>query len=255
MAETITVVLNEYRRGIKQLVEQLNAVQRQTIKADEVLIWHNGGQASSAPSPLISARCSVNLGVWARFAFALNATSEYVCVLDDDTIPGERWFENCLATIRQREALLGTVGILYIDPVPPGSPECSYYQGLTRVGWVNQNPFAAQVDFVGHAWFFRRAWLSTFWRELPQWKFPVCGEDMHFSAMLQKYLGVPTVVPPHPAEDKSLWGSIRGDELGKDVHSLWESNSVGSDGKPFRTAMDTFFVEQRRRGWRLINER
>ena len=41
-----------------------------------------------------------NYGVWARFAYALNARTDYVCVLDDDTIPGNRWLGNCLNTYR-----------------------------------------------------------------------------------------------------------------------------------------------------------
>jgi hypothetical protein len=47
-------------------------------------------------------------------------------------------------------------------------------------------------------------------RELPDPKYNTCGEDMHFSYMLQKYAGIPTIVPPHPKSDKSLWGSTKG---------------------------------------------
>jgi hypothetical protein len=38
-----------------------------------------------------SAYSNYNFGVWARFAFALNATTKYVCVFDDDTLPGKKW--------------------------------------------------------------------------------------------------------------------------------------------------------------------
>ena len=72
------------------------------------------------------------------------------------------------------------------------------------------------MDYVGHAWFFEREWLTAFWRELPSpdlFAFEgephaLCaGEDMHFSYTLQKYLGLGTYVPPHPIADRSLWGS------------------------------------------------
>ena len=53
-----------------------------------------------------------------------------------------------------------------------------------------------------------RVWLSTFWRELPELDHPmIVGEDMHFSVMLQKYIGLNTYVTPHPKDNKELWGS------------------------------------------------
>jgi hypothetical protein len=44
---------------------------------------------------------------------ALLANTEYVCIFDDDTIPGKRWFENYLSTIKQYNGLLGTVDVLF----------------------------------------------------------------------------------------------------------------------------------------------
>ena len=35
----------------------------------------------------------------------------------------------------------------------------------------------------------------------------LCGEDMHFAYSIQKYLDLNTYVPPHPKDDKTLWGS------------------------------------------------
>lgn len=204
-----------------------------------------------------SAYNNFNYGVWARFAFALNAKTEYICMFDDDTIPGSRWFENCLNQMKIREALFGTSGILYIDPPPALDPEVSYYNKLVKLGWHSSGNTtkATEVDFVGHAWFFKREWLSAFWRELPDPRYNLCGEDMHFSFMLQKYLGVPTIVPPHPTDAPEYWGSTRGMDLGNDEASLWVSNKIDSTGRPFRSSMNEFFIEQRRKGWRLVNDR
>lgn len=261
MTATITAVLNGYRRP-DNLSEQVRALADQTVKPSEILVWHNAtgtaaiSQNHDVAAASKSAYSNTNFGVWARFAYALNATSEYVGVFDDDTIPGPGWFENCLATMARGEGLLGTIGVLYADPPPADSPACSYYTNLIKVGWYptgnNDNPVL--VDFVGHAWFFKRAWLSAFWRELPDPSVNLCGEDMHFSFMLQKYLGIPTIVPPHPQDQKHLWGSTRG-EIGNDDQSLWVSDPADAKGTPFRSAMDQFFIEQRRKGWRLINDR
>jgi hypothetical protein len=254
MPGEISVVLSGFRR-LHNLPEQLSAVRAQTVPASEVLFWMNDPEATVSQETATSttlirvARANVNFGVWARFAFALNCRSEYVCVFDDDTIPGPRWFENCLATMAQQEGLLGTIGVLYPRPAE------SYYDPMIKVGWYDSGnrDQATRVDFVGHAWFFKRSWLSTFWRELPPPETVLCGEDMHFSFMLQKYLGISTAVPPHPADDKSLWGSVKG-ELGMDEHSLWNRDPKTQTGS-FRGDMDDFFKNQRARGWRLVCER
>lgn len=257
---TITAVLNGYRRP-DNIKLQLDALRAQTVQPAEIMLWQNApgvhnNNPTSYGDDVRAASASVNFGVWARFAYALNARSTYVCVFDDDTIPGSTWFENCLATMAKREALLGTIGILYSDPRPPSSTECSYYETQVKIGWYDSGnrDVPIDVDLVGHAWFFKRKWLSTFWRELPDTDMNLCGEDMHFSYMLQKYLGVPTVVPPHPHDKREMWGSTMG-EMGNDAASLWVSDALDASGRPFRSSMNEFFVQQRRKGWRLVNER
>ena len=197
----ITVVLNGYKRG-EHLGKQLEAIKNQTIKPKEILLWQNFGEKfpEKLTEQTVHASCNKNFGVWARFAYALNANTEYVCVFDDDTIPGSKWLENCLNTIQTHNGLLGTIGVKY-------QTETGYHP-MTRVGWAEPNQVVEQVDIVGHSWFFRREWLSTFWREQPDInQSRLVGEDMHFSYTLQKYLGLNTYVPPHPKDDVEMWGS------------------------------------------------
>ena len=255
----ITVILNGFRRA-ENLNEQLEALQNQTIKPDEILLWYNNPNNGTEPNydigtKIPTAYCNYNWGVWARFYFALNAKNPYICVFDDDTIPGKKWLENCLNTMKTHEGLLGTVGLLYLNPLPPENS--SYYEHYLRFGWVptgnNENP--VQVDLVGHSWFFKKEWLSHMVRELPDPKYNTCGEDMHFSYMLQKYANIPTYVPPHPKDDIELWGSTKGSIYGGDNVSLWETNQIGVDGTPFKQLMNQYFHEQRNKGWRLVNEK
>ncbi len=198
----ITVVLNGYKRS-KYFNLQLNAINRQTVKPSKILLWQNLGEKydENLTEQTIHANCNYNFGVWARFAFALNAETEYICVFDDDTIPGTKWLENCLRTIKTYDGLLGTIGVKY-------QTETSY-QPIERVGWANPNENVEQVDIVGHSWFFKRDWLTTFWRELPDLgSSRLVGEDIHFSYTLQKYLNKNTYVPPHPKNDLEMWGSL-----------------------------------------------
>ncbi len=198
----ITVVLNAFKRT-KYLEQQLNAIKAQTIKPTRILVWQNAGDV--IPTHLLSsavfAQCNQNLGVWARFAYALNSETEYICVFDDDTIPGSKWFENCLQTMQTNEGLLGTRGLRFMS-------KGRYYPSI-GVGWDAPNEQVERVDIVGHSWFFKREWLASFWRELPPiTASKIAGEDIHFSYVLQKYLGLNTYVPPHPLDDIEMWGSL-----------------------------------------------
>ena len=197
----ITVILNGYKRS-SHFESQLNAITNQTIKPTEILFWQNKGEHfdKNLTEKTIHAECNHNLGVWARFSFALNAKTEYICIFDDDTIPGKKWLENCYNTIQTHDGLLGTIGVKFLDE--------NNYMSMNRIGWDNPNDNTEQVDIVGHSWFFKREDLATFWRELPDLGHnPLVGEDMHFSYTLQKYTNKKTYVPPHPNDDKELWGS------------------------------------------------
>lgn len=242
----ITVVLNGYKRP-EYLDEQLQALRTQSIQPTEILLWYNNPGDDSMNfeigTKVPAAYSNSNFGVWSRFYFALNANNPYICVFDDDTIPGRKWLENCMRTMRHTEGLLGTVGLRYYG-------EGRYYSdGYTRYGWCDPENTRelVQVDLVGHSWFFKKEWLSIMLRELPDPQYKNCGEDMHFSYMLQKYAGIKTYVPPHPPEDKELWGSIKAVQYGDDSRALWRNT-------PNMMLMNEYFINQRNKGWKLINE-
>jgi glycosyltransferase involved in cell wall biosynthesis len=208
--ENVTIILNGYKR-LQHLEKQLNSVRSQTIQPHEIFLWQNGLDEinNNLLGGVKYSKSNTNFGVWARFAYALNAKSEYLCVVDDDTILGNRWIENCLNTIKTHNGLLGTIGVIF-------NTTDGYYP-IVRHGWAHPNEETVEVDIVGHAWFFRREWLSYMWRELPNINDSfIVGEDMHFSHMLWKYGNIKTFVPPHPKNDKSLWGSLEGHAIGSD---------------------------------------
>jgi hypothetical protein len=197
----ITVILNGYMRG-ENLELQYESLKTQTLAPKEIMLWQNKGEDFNPEitNKMVHTNSNKNFGVWARFAFALNAETEYICVFDDDTIPGKKWLENCYNTIQKYDGLLGTIGVRFLSQTS--------YQPIHRIGWANPNENTEQVDIVGHSWFFKREWLSTFWRELPDLnQSKIVGEDIHFSYTLQKYLNKNTYVPPHPKDDLEMWGS------------------------------------------------
>jgi hypothetical protein len=236
----ITVILNGYLRP-EFLSTQLDAIHNQTIQPKEIMLWQNSsdGFEESITNKLTTVKSNKNLGVWARFAFALNAKTEYICIFDDDTIPGKKWLENCLETIKTHEGLLGTIGLVYDSP--------HNYLEHTRYGWDNPNEETVRVDIVGHCWFFKREWLSAFWREFAPVEYSFVGEDMFFSYAIQKYLGLNTYVPPHPKNDKDMWGSTLG----------WQCGNVKpTSAIPGRISeMNSFYCYLIQKGFEIINSK
>ena len=144
--------------------------------------------------------------------------------------------------MKTHEGLLGTVGLIFTNT--------ENYWPIIRPGWPTPNEHVVQADYLGHAWFFKREWLSAFWRELPDLEQPmIVGEDMHFSAMLQKYMNINTYVPPHPLEDKELWGS--------QPESAWE---IGQDENAISMNLENIDLmtqemkKYRNGGWKFVLE-
>lgn len=239
----ITVVLNAFKRQ-EYLKQQIDCVLNQTVPAERVLIWNNGEELDlhGFGDKVMVANHSYNLGVWSRFAYAINAETEYVCVLDDDTFPAPLFFESCLEHMKREPALLGARGLRFLSS--------KRYHPYDSFGWDAPNEKEEVVDIVGHAWFFKREWLGVFWRELPQQGTSrLVGEDMHFSFMLQKYLGIRTMVPAHPKSNPSIWGSEP--ELAVKLGNSREAVSQGSEAM---TSFDTALRHCTSNGFRLCKD-
>lgn len=215
---SVTAVVNLYKRG-HLLEAQLEAIKSQSHKVDEILVWENGADEFHGANrfPLVRARSSHNLGVWARFAFALNAKSEFVWFLDDDSIPGSRFLENCLRTFEISPGVIGSRGLVFRTRTSYGLYD--------EFGPLNPNEKAQEVDIVGHNWVLPRSWLGAFWGELENaFPSPFAGEDIHVSYSVQKCLGLPTIVPPHPVDNLQMWGDTRvEDNLGSDSVAISKS--------------------------------
>lgn len=225
----VSVVLSTYKR-IENLESQLEAIQNQSLKPKEILLFQDGiggDEKIEIPQSLLEKFdkvkiSEINVGCWGRFDFAQNAESKYVCLFDDDTIPGQRWLENCYANMSEKEGLYGTIGI--VMKAPQNYP----FKDYARIGWSNPSKKRKEVDFVGHSWFFKKEWLEYLFmetEELQQLK--TAGEDIAFSTQIQKHLGLKTFVPPHPMNHKSLWGSSN--ELSRKLGNTGEAISLNKN--------------------------
>ena len=249
----VSVVMNLYRRP-ETLEMQLNAIENQTHKPKEILLYQDGTGDTFKISESIKKRFNiieispVNRGVWERFRFAKKASSSYVCIFDDDTIPGKSWLENCWEQMQEQEGLYGTIGIVLNEP------EFYPYGDYIRIGWDNNNTSRCQVDFVGHSWFFKREWINYIFIDTEEMQaLKVAGEDIAFSFKLQKH-GIKTFVPPHPPSMKELWGATP--ELAfkygvADVAISSESKNLDLFNKAIRLAISGGFytVSSERKGY------
>lgn len=244
---SVTVILNGYKRP-HALEEQYVAVENQTYKNINTMFWCNYHDASMSVFPervvnaCTSAFCNKNLGVWARFAFALNAPTKYICILDDDTIPGCGWIDNCLTTIQTHRGLIGARGVRMIGSDYLSYPNCVYdnvARGTEKV---------EQVDIIGHCWFFERDWLRAYWAEMPQQALLYGGEDMHFSYAIQKHLGLYSYIPAQPENNPDSWGSTNPSKYGEDVNAT----SLTRSGHEQSNAYWNYIMRQ---GYKLVKDR
>lgn len=223
---------------------QVASIKQQTIKPEEVWIWKNQHDDNkdidlSKFDVEKTFNNNFNWKFYGRFASAMLAKTEYVAIFDDDTIPGNKWFENCLDTIQKVDGILGSAGVIL---------NSSQYMNHERCGWPTENKDITQVDLVGHAWFFRRDWLKYLWMEKPAtWD---NGEDIHFSYLAQKYGNIQTYCPPHPASDKMLHGSLLGTKLGTD--SVATSNNIVVSHQQFFGERDLCVQNSLNGGWKTV---
>lgn len=204
----VTVVCCLYKKP-ETLIGQLEALEKQTLKPKEIFLFQDGIDDSYKIQMFESLKCRFdnikiaekNMGVWERFRFAKEAKTPYICIFDDDTIPGESWLENCHFHIMKQNGIYGTNGVILKNAM-------SYPFGHSlNVGWHGAVTRSTEVDFVGHAWFMERKCLDYMFDGTEQFqKFKYTAEDMCLSIKAKEH-GIRTFVPPHPDNNKSLWGS------------------------------------------------
>lgn len=200
---TVSVVLSAFQRR-DNLQRQLDAIRNQTYSVSEVLVWENGtvgGSPIRSSGVDLIGSSSENLGVWARFIFSLNATGEFLWVIDDDTVPGPGWLRNAIDTFQANPGVIGSRGLRF--------KTMESYLLYDEFGPNNPSEFAVEVDLVGHNWIFPTNWLSYFFCEFTnRFHNRFAGEDLHLSYAIQKHLALRCYVPPHPPGDKTIWGEL-----------------------------------------------
>lgn len=250
----VSVVLNLYKRP-QNLKMQLQAVKNQSLKPKEIILNQDGtpdGVKIEIPNDIKDEFDKIiiqneNKGVWQRFKVAKEEVkSKYVCVFDDDTIPGSRWLENCHYEMINKEGLYGTIGILTnnIEAYPIGFD-------FFRVGWDGPLDSTVEVDLVGHSWFFKHEWLNDLFTAPSEiQKYKTAGEDMSFSYALLKNRKIKTFVPPHPKDNLEFFGSnpVLANKLGENECAI----SMNNDNYKLMNKAVNILLDN---GWKTLQKR
>ena len=247
----VDVLLTAYKRP-QVLAQQLEAIKNQTIKPKNILLYQDGIDSyyKIELNKMFLRQFSdyhiakENTGVWQRFVYASKAAkSKYVCVFDDDTIPGPRWLENCYIHMQQSKGIYGTNGILLRNGVNYPSRD------MLVAGWHSANEKIAEVDFVGHSWFVERDYLKYMAKKPYIKDYKYVGEDMCLSYSCQEH-DIFTYVPPHPLDNIPLWGSL------PQYGQKYGSNEVALSVNSVHLAdMRKILAQMRNDGWKLLCER
>lgn len=207
----VTFVLSGFKRP-HVMREQYEAIQAQTVKDFDIMYWINAPGDSlktfDGCQDIISANQAVvannDYGSWGRFVCALNSRSQFVHVVDDDTLPGPKWLENCLETYKEvGGGVLSTRGVIMTEHDMQYPAPHSY----TPVGWCAPNEETTRVDMGCHSWFFDKNVLRAYFAAMPT-HFPMrFGEDTHIAFAAKMHMGINSYVPKHPKDDTEVWGS------------------------------------------------
>ena len=220
--EDLTIILNY--SNPENIINQIKAIKNQTKKYKQIIILSdNITDITNIPQevkddPYITMiNSNKNIGVWAKFSVALLANTPYICVFDDNVIPGKKWLENCFETMKKVNGLLGTTGLVF-------KKENGYEIENPKIGSESMNENIQIVDSVCHSWFFKKEWLHHLWSAIPNYNlFSESGENIAFSWALQQ-IGINTYVPPHPKYDQEMFGNIG--NIGN-IHKNFDTLNIG----------------------------
>eukprot|EP00752_Nemacystus_decipiens_P007045 g6318.t1 len=220
-APKVTVILNLFMREV--LTEQLDSLFAQTTASHIAEVWVC---VFSAPAQDYALRVvkeskyknvrlvvsDFNFKFYGRFQMALTAPTDFVWLVDDDMIPGNKYLGQLMhaaGTELLGTSLLGSIG--RVLPRPGRDMSLVSYRkwgshgGMYMPDYYWDQTNAVPVDYLCSQWFLRPEWLQYMWSERPM-TFET-GEDFHISHTMRKYANIGTYVMPYNLNDDETKGS------------------------------------------------
>ena len=161
---------------------QLIQVKKQTIQPDYLVVFQNENHINinnlKEKYNFIHIKSDYNTKFFGRFSICLNFPVDICMILDDDIIPGINCFKSYMNQCINLNSIIGGNG-----RIGKTNKNIKKLKLLPDTGIRNTNNL---VDFVGHLWCFRKAWLYYMFSIEP-YTYDT-GEDMHL-CFTSKLLG------------------------------------------------------------------
>ena len=238
----VTVILTVWKRY--HLEEQIEALLYQSKPPYE--IWIQQTQNHIDISDVLGkysykirySYCEKNKGVFGRFESVVDVKTEYVCIIDDDIIPGTWFLENAMNKSCELNAIISPNGRI----INPTNYEYEKYIGD---GILLGHSFCKHdtiVDYGNNAWLFKTEWIELFLQYPPLYRNN--GEDIQLSASLKLHKDICTCVPSQiiPKESGNIKQSYSFDALA--LHKR----------QGFQDERNNVIQRFRDEGWRFVKE-
>jgi hypothetical protein len=225
----LLVVLTQYKRS--NLEMQLIQVKKQTIQPDYLVVFQNENHINinnlKEKYNFIHIKSDYNTKFFGRFSICFNFPVDICMILDDDIIPGINCFKNYMTQCINLNSIIGGNG-----RIGTNNENIRNLKQLPDTGIRNTNNL---VDFVGHLWCFRKAWLYYMFSIEP-YTYDT-GEDMHL-CFTSKLLGN---ISSYIAEQKNYddMSDITNNKLGCDQYA-----SCKTTNPQLRINIEKYFIEK-----------
>ena len=179
-----------------------------------------------------------NKGVFGRFESVGDVKTEYVCIIDDDIIPGVRFLEIALQKSGELNAIISPNGRII-------NPANYAYEKYIGDGILLGHSFCKRdtlVDYGNNAWFFKTEWIDFFLQYPPLYRNN--GEDIQLSASLKLNKNICTCVPRQIIPNES--GNIK-QSYSFDALALHKRHG-------FQDERNNVIQRFRDEGWMLVKE-
>lgn len=227
-ARTVSVIVTLWKRRA-YVWEQYKSFMAQSVKPVEVIYIINEGYISpefvrETTGQNVKIITSPINSLYTRFSLAYIARGDYVAIMDDDTLPGELWFENAIRACEAYNAyVVGNGRILnkkgrqgfftLVTPAPGGD-------GVDAISCAHSDIFC---DWGCNSYFLKREWAGMLAYRVRHQDSLKTFDDIQTATSLYMAKGIKCVCPMQPQWDKRLHASLKA-EWGNDDHAVWRSS-------------------------------
>lgn len=209
------------------LKQQIKAIKEQTIPPYEIIVIKNENFITeefikSISSDIKIIQSEIN-SLYLRFACSYIANGNYICIFDDDVIPGELWIANAIRACENYNALVVPRGRIY-NKAGKYNFFKSVQPSVTDKNCISCSNSDIFCDWGCNSYFFKREWVGYILSSIRYKNSFKTYDDIQLATSLFIYASINCVVPMQPDFDDRFNGNIE-NSYGNDDFAVWKTNS------------------------------